>query len=236
MHIEYGKKCLIIGAFCLSSIVSAQSTLSLDIGQATYTINKELYGALMEHWGRGIYTGVYVGESSSIPNTNGIRNDVIEAFKDAGLTCLNWPGGCFAERYNWRDGIGPKNQRPGGDRENGFGTAEYFELCDLVGSVPYITANMTSEPPEVMTAWLNHIDSEYPDKLTYWKIGNERWGGCVVTNSATWYLDKFDQYMAAIPSEFSAKLFKMADCGSGNGLSSSWLAAVMRKRTVSRKG
>ncbi|MBN1761165.1 MAG: hypothetical protein JW863_22745 [Chitinispirillaceae bacterium] len=95
MHIGFGKKCFIIVAVCFSSMVSAQTTLWLDFAGAADTIRKELYGALMENWGRDIYTGVYVGEASSIPNTDGIRNDVIKAFKEAGITCLDWPGGVF---------------------------------------------------------------------------------------------------------------------------------------------
>ncbi|MBN2037384.1 MAG: hypothetical protein JW768_11625 [Chitinispirillaceae bacterium] len=220
---------IVAAAVFVTATAHAQSTMSLDIGGATYTINKELYGALMEDWGRGIYTGVYVGAASSIPNTNGMRNDVIAAFKDAGVTCLDWPGGCFAERYDWKDGLGPKNSRPGGDMINGLGTAEYFQLCSLVNSVPYITANMTSETPAVMAAWLNHIDSLYPGRLKYWKIGNEIWGGCGVTNTVTYYCNRFEQYEAAIPSKFSGKLFRIADGGSGNGLSSAWLDSLMRR-------
>ena len=169
MQIGFVKKCFFIVAVCFSSIISAQSTLWLDFEGANDTIKKELYGALMENWGRGVYTGVYVGEASSIPNTDGIRNDVIEAFKEAGITCLDWPGGCFAEKYDWRDGIGPKGERPRGDlntnypiNSDGFGTAEYFQLCDLLGTVPYITANTTNLSPAGMTAWLNHIDDKTP--------------------------------------------------------------------------
>ncbi|MBN1129692.1 MAG: hypothetical protein JXA71_11930, partial [Chitinispirillaceae bacterium] len=191
---------------------------------------------LMEDWGRGIYTGVYVGASSSIPNTNGMRNDVIAAFREAGVTCLDWPGGCYAERYDWRDGIGPKTSRPGGDMTNGLGTAEYFQLCSLVNSVPYITANITSETPAVMTAWLNHIDSLYPNKIRYWKMGNEIWGGCGVTNNVTYYINRYNQYKVAIPSKFSGKLYRIADGGSGNGLSFTWLDSVMRREMGSVEG
>lgn len=234
MHIEYGKKCIFIFVVCFTSIVSAQSTLSLDVGKAEYTISKEIYGALMENWGRDIYTGVYVGENSSVPNTNGIRNDVIEAFKEAGVTCLDWPGGCFAERYNWRNGIGPKQNRPGGDCNNGtdsdgFGTAEYFQLCDLVGSIPYVTANIFVATAD-QAAWLNYIDEHYPGKLVYWKIGNEPWGGCRGYEYAiNQYLDKYEEFEATIPQQFEGKLYRIADGGSGNGLGDYWLDAVMKR-------
>lgn len=224
--------CALFGAFR----VSGQNTMSLNIDQATYTINKELYGALMEDWGRGIYTGVYVGKSSSIPNTNGIRKDVIEGFKEAGLTCLDWPGGCYAEHYLWTDGIG--NNRVGGDMKNGLGTAEYFQLCQLLGTVPYITANVTNQPPTVMAAWLNHIDSLYPGKLKYWKMGNEIWNGCGVVSgkSVTEYLNDYDRYKIAIPSKFSGKLFRIADGGTGNRSFPTWLDSVMLREKGSIEG
>ena len=227
---------LAIGALSMMSALYGQNALTLNIDQATYTINKELYGGLMENWGRGIYTGVYVGESSSIPNTKGIRNDVISAFKDAGVTNLCWPGGCFAETYDWREGIGPKAKRDGGEMRNGLGTDEYFELCELLGTIPYITANISSRSPAVMTGWLNHIDSLFPNKLKYWKMGNEIWGGCGNGKSVSQYISLYDQYKVAIPSKFSGKLFRIADGGSGNGLSFSWLESVMQKEVGSVEG
>ncbi|MBN1758742.1 MAG: hypothetical protein JW863_10510 [Chitinispirillaceae bacterium] len=233
-HSEFSKSCLIIAALGCYPVALAQSTLSLNVGQATYTIKREIYGALMENWGRDIYTGVYVGENSPIPNTNGIRNDVIEAFKEAGVSCLDWPGGCFAERYEWSNGIGPKKDRPGGDCDrgtgsDGFGTDEYFQLCDLVGSIPYITANIFVSTAN-QTAWLNYIDEHFPGKLVYWKIGNEPWGGCSGYEYAiNKYLDKYEEFEATIPQQFAGKLYRIADGGSGNGLGDYWLDAVMKR-------
>ena len=153
----------------LSGASAQQNTLTLNIGQATYKIERAIYGHLLENLGRNIYNGLYVGTNSSIPNTNGFRKDVIQAFVDQGQACLEWPGGCASWNYYWKDGIGPKAGRPGGDMVNGVGTAEYFELCKLTNSIPYITCNIHSASVAENTAWLNHIDStpEWKNSLKY---------------------------------------------------------------------
>lgn len=100
-------------------------------------INKNIYGQFAEHLGRCIYEGIWVGEDSPIPNTNGIRNDVVEALKKLNIPVLRWPGGCFADEYHWKDGIGPKGNRKrmvnthwGGVVENNhFGTHEFFNCA-----------------------------------------------------------------------------------------------------------
>ena len=104
-------------------------------------INAELYGHFSEHLGRCIYEGIYVGENSEIPNKNGMRTDVVEALKEMKIPVLRWPGGCFADEYHWKDGIGPKESRKkmintnwGGVLEdNSFGTHEFMELCEQLG-------------------------------------------------------------------------------------------------------
>ena len=109
-------------------------------------INPEIYGHFSEHLGRCIYNGIYVGEDSSIPNTKGIRNDIVEAFKNIKMPVLRWPGGCFADEYHWKDGIGEKSQRKkminthwgGVTEDNSFGTHEFFDFCEIVGCEPYL--------------------------------------------------------------------------------------------------
>jgi alpha-N-arabinofuranosidase len=230
-------RCLLILAICTTITVSAQSTLSLNVGQATYTINKELYGGLLENLNRDIYDGLYVGTSSTVPNTGGFRNDVIAAFKECGVTNLDWPGGCFAEQYNWMNGIGPKSSRPGGDMQNGVGTAEYFQLCELANTIPYITTNITNQSVASMTAWLNYIDSAFPGKLKYWKMGNEPWGGCGNAISITAYLNKYDQYKAGIPSKLAGKFARIADGGTADYLYKvTWIDSLMRREMGSMEG
>src|SRR5512137_1080011 len=112
--------------------------LTIHAGTAKSVIDPMVYGHFAEHLGTCIYGGIWVGEASPIPNTRGIRNDVVAALKKIGIPVLRWPGGCFADEYHWRDGIGPRELRPtminthwGGVTENNhFGTHEFFDLCE----------------------------------------------------------------------------------------------------------
>ena len=115
-------------------------------------INPEIYGHFSEHLGRCIYNGIYVGENSSVPNIKGIRADMIEALRNIKIPVLRWPGGCFAEEYHWKDGIGSKESRKkiintnwgGVTEDNSFGTHEFMLLCELIGCEPYINGNVGS--------------------------------------------------------------------------------------------
>ena len=176
---------------------TAQIVINTDQGK--YTINKNIYGQFSEHLGHCIYGGIWVGEDSPIPNTNGIRNDVLEALKKLKVPVLRWPGGCFADEYHWMDGIGPRAERPkmvntnwgGVVEDNSFGTHEFMMLCDMIGAEPYITGNLGSGSVEEMSKWVQYITSdgdnpmanlrrkngrEKPWKLKYWGVGNENWG------------------------------------------------------------
>lgn len=101
-----------VGLAAISTSMSAQNIVNVQLGNATQTINKDIYGHFAEHLGRCIYGGIYVGPDSKIPNTNGYRTDVLEALKAIKIPVLRWPGGCFADTYHWKDGIGPKESRP----------------------------------------------------------------------------------------------------------------------------
>ena len=163
-------------------------------------INPELQGHFSEHLGRCIYEGIYVGENSEIPNTNGMRNDVVAALKEMKVPVLRWPGGCCAEKYHWQDGIGPKNTRKkminthwgGVVEDNSFGTHEFFELCRQLGCDPYINANVGSGTVREMAEWVEYLNSEGdstvvkkrwangrkdPWGVKFWGVGNENWGG-----------------------------------------------------------
>jgi alpha-N-arabinofuranosidase len=238
-----GKLTKLICSVALAGIhyVSAQApqnTLTLDIDKATYKVNKEIYGALLEQTSTTIYNGLYIGTSSSVPNVNGMRKDVIAAFKECGVTNLDWPGGCEAEVYKWKDGIGAKSSRPGGEMSNGMGTNEYFQLCDSIGSIPYVTANVRTQSTAYMAEWLNYIETNFPGKLKYWKMGNEPWSGCVSLGSVnpemknvltpTQYADKYKSYEAAIPANLKGKFVRVADGGTGNGTAVRyWLDTLM---------
>nr|HPR62273.1 alpha-N-arabinofuranosidase [Prolixibacteraceae bacterium] len=121
---------IFILALALTMGALAQNTLVLHPDKAETVINKNIYGHFSEHLGTLIYGGIYVDENSDIPNVNGYRTDVLEALKELKVPVLRWPGGCFADTYHWKDGIGPKEDRPsivnvhwgGVTEDNSFGT------------------------------------------------------------------------------------------------------------------
>ena len=124
----------------------------INTNRSLGTIDPNIYGQFSEHLGRCIYQGIYVGQASDIPNTNGMRNDVVSALKALHVPVLRWPGGCFADEYHWRDGTGPKENRRrmvntnwgGIVEDNRFGTHEFLELCDQLDCEPYIAVNLGS--------------------------------------------------------------------------------------------
>ncbi len=139
-------------------------------------IHEEIYGHFAEHLGRCIYEGLYVGEDSPIPNVNGMRTDVVEALKELDIPVLRWPGGCFADEYHWKDGIGPKEDRKKmintnwGDvlEDNSFGTHEFMELCSQLGCKTYINGNVGSGTVQEMAEWIEYMtfDGVSPPWLT----------------------------------------------------------------------
>lgn len=210
-------------------------------------INKNIYGQFAEHLGRCIYEGLYV-EDDSIPNTNGMRNDVVAALKELSVPVLRWPGGCFADDYHWRDGIGPKEDRPymvntnwGGVVENNhFGTHEFFELCEQLGCEPYITGNVGSGTVQEMRDWIEYMtfdgDSplanerrkngrEEPFKLKYFGVGNENWGcgGCMCPE---YYSDLYRRFQTFIRNYGEEPIYKIA-CGA-NSIDTNWTEVVLK--------
>ncbi|MCD6303237.1 MAG: alpha-N-arabinofuranosidase, partial [Anaerolineae bacterium] len=162
------------------------------------TINPNLYGHFAEHLGGCIYEGIWVGEDSPIPNRGGIRLDVVEALRRIQPPVIRWPGGCFADDYHWRDGIGPREQRPRrlniwwDDIEtNQFGTHEFIRFCRMVGAEPYICGNVGSGSPRELRDWVEYCNypvgatlsderasngDPEPLDVRYWGVGNENWG------------------------------------------------------------
>ncbi len=194
-------------------------------------INKNIYGHFAEHLGRCIYGGIWVGKDSDIPNTNGMRNDVIEALKQIKIPVLRWPGGCFADTYNWKDGIGNPKERPTmvntnwGDvtENNHFGTHEFMELCELIGAEPYICGNVGSGTVREMKEWIEYMTfdgispmadlrrkngQEKPWKLKYFGIGNENWG-CGGNMRPEYYSDVYRRYATYISNR---SIYRIA-CG-----------------------
>ncbi len=162
-------------------------------------IDRHIYGQFSEHLGRGIYEGIWVGENSKIPNINGYRKDVVQALKAIHVPVVRWPGGCFADNYDWRDGIGPRDKRPvrinvnWGDvtENNAFGTHEYFNFMELLGADAYLSVNTGSMTPMDAERWVEYVTSDQnatlanerrkngrdkPWNLKFIGIGNETWG------------------------------------------------------------
>lgn len=224
---------LLIGAIPLFAQKEAQVTLFPE--QAKVQIPKEIYGQFAEHLGTCIYGGLWVGENSDIPNTDGYRNDVLQALKDLKVPVLRWPGGCFADEYHWMDGIGPKENRPrmvnnnwgGTVEDNSFGTHEFLNLCELLGCEPYVSMNVGSGTVKETAQWVEYMTAEdgpmaklrkangrqKPWKVKYIGVGNESWG-CGGNMRPEYYADLYRRYQTYCRSYNGNRLFKIAS-GSG---------------------
>ena len=212
------------------------------------TISKYIYGHFAEHLGRCIYEGLYVGEESSIPNVNGMRIDVVEALKNIDIPVLRWPGGCFADEYHWKDGIGPKENRKkivnthwGGVTENNhFGTHEFFELTKQLGCEAYINGNVGSGTVQEMQEWVEYMtmDGESPMsalrkangredswKVKFFGVGNESWG-CGGNMRPEYYADLYRRYQTYVRQYGSDRIYKIA-CGP-NIDDYHWMEEVMK--------
>lgn len=221
--------------------------LNADIERGT--ISKHIYGHFAEHLGRCIYEGIWVGEDSPIPNTNGIRNDVVEALRKIRIPVLRWPGGCFADEYHWRDGIGPREQRKrminthwGGVVENNhFGTHEFLMLCEMLECEPYITGNLGSGTVQEMSEWVEYMtfDGESPManlraengrkepwKLKYFGVGNENWG-CGGNMRPEYYADEYRRYQTYVRNYGKNRIYRIA-CGP-NVADYHWMEVMMRE-------
>ncbi len=198
-------------------------------------INPELQGHFSEHLGRCIYEGIYVGENSEIPNTNGMRNDVVAALKEMKVPVLRWPGGCFADEYHWKDGIGPKETRKkminthwgGVVEDNSFGTHEFMELCKQLGCKTYINGNLGSGTVQEMSEWVEYMTfdgvspmaklraengSEESWTVDYFGVGNENWG-CGGNMTPTHYANEYRRYQTYVRNyHHDRPIFKIA-CG-----------------------
>jgi alpha-L-arabinofuranosidase len=227
----------------------AEVTLTVKADQAGPVINRNIYGHFAEHLGRCVYEGLWVGEGASIPNTRGIRNDVLAALKQLNVPVLRWPGGCFADEYHWKDGIGPRDQRPsminthwGGVVENNhFGTHEFLDLCELLGTEPYVSANVGSGTVQEMMEWVEYMTSDAsspmanlrrkngrdkPWKVRYLGVGNESWG-CGGNMRPEYYADEFMRYSTFAKNYGENRLYRIA-CGASDR-NYDWTEALMAR-------
>lgn len=212
-------------------------------------ISKHIYGQFAEHLGRCIYEGIWVGKDSEIENINGIRQDVVQALRNLSVPVLRWPGGCFADEYHWMDGIGPKEQRKkmvnthwGGLTENNhFGTHEFFELIEQLGTEAYVNGNVGSGSVREMSEWIEYMTMpgespmadlrrqngrEEPWRVQYFGVGNESWG-CGGNMTAEFYAENYRQYQTYVRQYGPEKIYKIA-CGP-NVDDYHWMEVMMQK-------
>lgn len=224
--------------------------LKIDFNSPSPRIQSALYGHFSEHIGGVFYDGLWVGPDSPVPNIHGFRKELVERLRAIHPPVLRWPGGCFAETYDWRDGIGPREKRPtrvnwwyrcdGRTESNQVGTHEFVELCRLIGAEPYFAANMTSLTPQQIRDWVEYCNfpggttlsderarngSPEPFGIRYWGIGNENWGdGGKMTPEDCAHL--FNRY-ACVLSSACKEQPELFICGA-NGGDTDWTRRLLR--------
>ena len=224
------------------------ASLTIHADQAGARIAPELHGQFMEHLGRNVYEGIWVGQNSSIPNTRGYRNDVLAALKKLHIPVLRWPGGCFADEYHWRDGIGERAKRPhrvntfwGGVIEpNEFGTHEFFELAEMLGAKTYLAVNVGSGTVAETSQWVEYITSpsqstlanerrangrDKPWKIDYIGVGNEPWG-CGGDMRVDYYADEYKKFALNIKAPREVMPVKVASGAYGDRFD--WTDALLK--------
>jgi alpha-N-arabinofuranosidase len=215
----------------------AQVTVTVDATRPGPVINKNVYGQFAEHLGSGIYGGMWVGPNSKIPNTRGWRNDVVGALKDLHVPLVRWPGGCFADEYHWRDGIGPRDKRPvkvntnwgGVEESNAVGTHEFFDLIEMIGADAYVNGNLGTGSPQEMSEWVEYMTSnskstlanlrrkngrDKPFKVAYFAVGNEAWG-CGGEMRPEYYADLYRRTVTFLkaPPQFKPRFIASGGTG-----------------------
>ncbi|TRX37789.1 alpha-N-arabinofuranosidase [Flavobacterium restrictum] len=242
---------LFILTFCSQNSFAQKETTVLTIKNTPNapTINKNIYGHFAEHLGRCIYGGFFVGDTSKIPNTAGVRNDIIDALKKLKIPNLRWPGGCFADTYHWKDGIGPKENRPtivnqwwgGVTEDNSFGTHDFLNLCELLGTEPYLAGNMGSGTVQELADWVQYVNfggkspmsdlrvkngKKEPWKVKIWGVGNEAWG-CGGNMTADYYAGEYRKY-ATFMSDWSNTGGLMRVASGANSTDYNWTETLMK--------
>jgi alpha-N-arabinofuranosidase len=228
--------------------------LTVDVSKAGAKIDRNIFGQFAEHLGHGVYEGIWVGPGSTIPNTRGIRNDVVAALKAIKVPNVRWPGGCFADEYHWRKGIGSQrletlNPNWGGVIEpNTFGTHEFMDFLDQIGAEAYLSVNVGSGTPQEAAEWLEYLTTAQPTalakeraanghpapyKIAYLGIGNESWD-CGGNMTPDYYLSQLKIYSRFVRNfnpaqQDKQRMLKIAvGPGGGEPRFTEWTEAVMK--------
>jgi len=243
-------KSFILAAILFSTHVAcAQTSIILKADSTAQTINKNIYGHFAEHLGRCIYGGFYVGDTNKvIPNTDGVRNDVIAALRKMKIPVLRWPGGCFADTYHWKDGVGDKSKRPtmvnswwgGVTEDNSFGTHDFLNMCERLGADPYLSGNVGSGTVQELSEWVQYVNfdgkspmsdwrrkngRDKPWNVKYWGIGNEAWG-CGGNMTAEYYANIYRKYATFMTGSDTHPIFRIAS--GANSADYHWTDVLMR--------
>ncbi len=228
--------------------MSNRKTLYVMYPQTKGRIAPEIYGHFAEHIGGVIYDGIWVGKDSAVPNQNGFRTEIVEKLKAIHAPVIRWPGGCFAETYDWRDGIGENRPtrrnwwtfRDGRMESNEVGTHEFMDFCEAVGAKAYVAANLTSVSPLHIRNWMDYCLSPRgsttlalereknghpePFPIPYWGVGNENWGGGG-NMDPTFYANEFRRFSCLMDNAVPG--VELYACGS-NGFGYDWTDGLMR--------
>jgi alpha-N-arabinofuranosidase len=205
--------------------------LTIRADQPGPVIDRHIFGHFAEHLGRCIYDGLWVGESSKIPHVRGWRSDLVVALKQIRVPNLRWPGGCFADDYHWRDGIGPREKRPrrinahwgGVVEDNAVGTHEFLDLCGQLGCEPYLAVNVGSGSPREVRAWVEYCNAaagtlaeeraangrREPWQVRLWGVGNETWG-CGGNMTVEYYANEYRRFATYTRDFPNALLYRIA--------------------------
>jgi alpha-N-arabinofuranosidase len=241
-------------ATCTVSAAQEVMTVSVDATHPGPTINRHIFGQFAEHLGHGIYGGIWVGRESPIPNTRGIRNDVVAALRALQVPNVRWPGGCFADYYHWRHGIGPTravtlNPDWGGVTEpNTFGTHEFMDFAQQIGAAPFLSINIGSGTVQEAADWLEYLTSAQPTTLAReraangrsepWQVpllglGNESWdcGGNMTPDHYTSQMKTFSRFVRNYhPGQQDGNRMQRIAVGPGGGdpRFTTWTETVMK--------
>jgi alpha-N-arabinofuranosidase len=231
-----------------ASALAADIKLVVNADQPGPVIHRNIYGQFAEHLGTGIYEGMWVGPESKIPNVRGWRKDVVNALKELKVPLVRWPGGCFADEYHWRDGIGPRNKRPtkintnwgGVPENNAVGTHEFFDLVEQLGAEAYVNGNLGTGSAQEMSEWLEYMTGEGKSTLTdlrrkngrdkpfrvhYFAVGNEAWG-CGGNMRPEFYADQYRQVATFLKAPQHNRPVMIAS--GGNGMQTEWTEALSK--------
>jgi len=245
---------LISLALTAPALAAQRVELTVDVAKAGAKIDRNIFGQFAEHLGHGIYDGIWVGPDSTIPNTRGIRKDVVAALRALQVPNIRWPGGCFADEYHWRNGIGRErvltlNPNWGGVTEpNTFGTHEFMDFLDQIGSDAYVSINLGSGTPREAAEWLDYMTTAQattleqeraanghpsPYKVGYLGIGNESWD-CGGNMTPDYYLSQLKIYTRFVRNfnparQGNQQMLKIAVGPGGDGPEwTEWTETIMK--------